>query len=225
MNRLSSALVVLSLFLAGAAHAQDWRNRSERTQDRREVHQDKREMRDDRWDMAQLQALLTRFDQAWAQRSERGMAAVEAQLGELLRAELAEGRAELARDKAEVRRDNREVQGSRRELGRDELWGRPGAYADDRRDLKDDRRDRRDDVRDARAEAASLRTKVAIARELSTLMGSRRPGDLQRMRSIIVELMQLGQKELRENQKELKEDRREQHEDRRERREAPRRHF
>jgi hypothetical protein len=223
MNRLSSALVVASLFLAGAAQAQDWRNRQERRQDRQEIRQDKREIRDDRRDLAELQTVLTRFDQAWAQRNEREMTSVENRLRELLHAELAESRAELQRDKAEVRRDNREVRGDRRELGRDELWGRPVAYADDRRDLRDDRRDRRDDVRDVRAEASSLRTRMAIARELFPLMGSRRVWELQRMRALIVELINVGQQEMRENHQELREDRGERREDRRETREDRRR--
>lgn len=219
MNRLSSALLIGSLFLAGAAHAQDWRNRQERRQDRQEVHQDKREIRDDRRDLAEMQAVLTRFDAAWSQRNEREMASVEARLRELLHTELAESRAELERDKAEVRRDNREVRGDRRELGRDELWGKPGAFADDRRDMRDDRRDRRDDVRDAQQEVASMRTRQAIARELFSLMGSRRAYDLQRQRTLIVELINLAQLEVRDSHQELREDQREKREDRRETRE------
>ena len=65
MNRLSSALLA-SLLLAGSAHAQDWNNRGERSQDRREIRQDKREIRDDRRDVAELEDVLARFDQAWS---------------------------------------------------------------------------------------------------------------------------------------------------------------
>jgi hypothetical protein len=223
MNRLSSALFA-SLFLAGAAHAQDWHNRQERAQDHRELRQDARATRDDRKDLADLQAVLNRFDNAWGQRNEREMAAVEGRLRELLREELAEGHAEMARDRAEVRQDNREVRGDRREVRRDEVWGRPVVTANDRRDMRDDRRDRRDDVRDARAEAASQRSRKVIAWELSPLMGSRRPADLQQERSLIVELIGLAQRELEQDHKEIREDRHELREDRHETRED-RRHF
>jgi hypothetical protein len=217
MNRISSALFA-SIFIAGAAHAQDWRNHQERAQDHREVRQDKRETRDDRRDLADLQDVLARFDRAWTQRNEREMAAVETRLRELLRQELAEGRAEMSRDRAEVRRDNQEVRGDRREVRREELWGRPGAYANDVRNTQDDRRDRRDDVRDAHAEVASQRTRSAIAWELSPLMGSRRPMDLQRERSLIVELIGLAQRELQQDHQEIREDRHETREDRRQHR-------
>lgn len=214
MNRISSALFA-SLFIAGAAHAQGWHNRQERAQDHRELQQDKRATRDDRKDLAEMQAVLNRFDTAWAQRNEREMAAVEVRLRELLREELAEGHAEMARDRAEVRRDNREVRGDRRDAQRDEMWGRPVANANDRHDLRDDRRDRRDDVRDARAEAASQRSRSVIAWELNPLMGSRRPADLQRIRSLIVELIGLDQQELQQDHREIREDRQETREDRR----------
>lgn len=200
MNRLSSALFA-SLFIAGAAHAQDWHNRQERAQDHKEMRQDVRAARDDRKDLEELQAVLNRFDAAWTQRNEREMAAVEVRLRELLREELAEGHAEMSRDRAEVRRDQHEVR-------RDEMWGKPVATADDRRD-------RRDDVRDARAEAASQRSRKVIAWELSPLLGSRRPADLQRVRSLIVELIGLAQRELQQDHKELREDQREMREDRR----------
>ena len=140
MNRFSSALLIGSLFLAGAAHAQDWRNRQERGRTaRRSVRTSARSVTTGVIS-PRCRPMLTRFDAAWSQRNEREMASAEARLRELLHTELAESRAELERDKAEVRRDNREVRGGRRELGRDELWGKPGAFADDRRDLRDDRR-------------------------------------------------------------------------------------
>ncbi|WP_224360490.1 hypothetical protein [Hyalangium versicolor] len=224
MNRITTALAA-SFFIASAAYAQPPRNRQERAQDRQEVRQDQRAIRDDRKDLAELQAVLSRFDNAWAQRNEREMSAVESRLRELLRQELAEGKKEMAQSQAEVRRDNREVHGDRRELGRDEMWGKPVAFANDRRDLRDDRRDRRDDVQDARAEAASHRTRSAIAWELSPLMGSRRPADLQRMRSLIVDLIGLAQQEIQQDHSELREDHRENREDRRETREDRRQRF
>ena len=85
--------------------------------------------------------------------------------------------------------------------------------------MRDDRRDRRDDVRDAQQEVASLRTRQAIARELFSLMGSRRAYDLQRQRTLIVELINLAQLEVRDSHQELREDQREKREDRRETRE------
>ncbi len=207
MKALAPALVA-SLLFASAAHAQEWRNQRERAQDRRELRQDKQELRDDRRDVAELEAVLDRFDRARSQRRELELVAVEKRLRELLREELAEGRVELARDKAEIRRDNREVRSE---------WG------EGRRDLRDDRRDRRDDIRDARVEAATQAQRKQIAREMNSLMGSRRPKDLQRMRTLIVDLLQLARKEVHQTQQELREDRRELREDRRETREDRRR--
>ncbi|MFP2910111.1 hypothetical protein ACLESD_34760, partial [Pyxidicoccus sp. 3LFB2] len=104
MNRYSSALVAALLFAGGAHAADSRRNHVERAQDRQEVRQDRREQRDDRRDVQELQAVLNRFDNAWARRNAREMAAVEDTLHRLLRAELAEGRAELSADVREARR-------------------------------------------------------------------------------------------------------------------------
>lgn len=198
MNRLSSALLA-SLLLAGSAQAQDWGHKpKERVQDRQEVRQDRREQRDDRLDLKELKAVLASFDQARSRKNERDMKAVEVRLKTLLRAELAEGRVELASDKAEVRRSGNEVR-----------------HADNRWEARDERKDVRDDRRDVRVEAASQRERLRVARELDSLVGSRRPSDLQRERSLIVELINLGEKELRQNGQERQEDRRERREDRR----------
>jgi hypothetical protein len=220
MNRLLSSALISSLLLAGGAHAQNRRNDWERKQDNHEVRQDKRELRDDRRDVAELEAVLARFDKAWSQQNEQEMYAVEERLRQLLHAELAEGRAELARDQGEARRSQREVHGSRREARQD--WGWKGR-ADDRRDVRDDRRDLKDDRRDVRAEAASQMTRLNIARELSRVMGSRQPQDLQHSRALIVQLIQVAQHEVRETKQEVREDRQERREDRRERREDRRR--
>src|SRR4051794_27252961 len=109
MNRFSSALVA-ALLLAGSAQAADSRrNRTERAQDHQELRQDRREQRDDKRDVQELQAVLARFDAAWARRSERDMVAVESTLRGLLRAELAESHAELSSDVREARRSEREL--------------------------------------------------------------------------------------------------------------------
>ncbi len=215
MNRFLSSALLSSLLLAGGAHAQNRRNDWERKQDRHEVRQDKRELRDDRRDVAELEAVLARFDRAWSMQSEQEMSAVEDRLRQLLHAELAEGRAELARDNGEVRRSQREVKASRREARQDWGWSR----RDDRKDLRDDRKDLRDDRRDAQAEAATQWTRVSIARELSRVMGSRMQQDLQRSRSLIVQLIEVARYEVQQGQQELREDRQERREDRKERRE------
>lgn len=222
MNRISSALVAALLF-AGSAQAQERRNSKERVQDHQELRQDRRELRDDRRDLEALEAVLTRFDNAWARRSEREMTAVEGRLRELLRAELAEGRVELAADRGEARRSQRELRAERWDARGTPAWGRPGARADARRDVRDDRRDARDDKRDARVEAAAQRTRRAIARDLEEVEGLRQPGALHRKRTLIVELIGLAEQELNQGRQELREDRRELREDRRETREDRRR--
>jgi hypothetical protein len=200
MNRLSSSALVATLLFTSSACAQDRHNRVERAQDRAELRQDKRETRDDRRDVAELEAVLARFDAARASKDDREMLSVEAWLRELVKQELAEGRAELASDKAEVRRDTREVRADGWQGGQER---------------RDDRRDRKDDVRDAQVEAGSQAARKTIARELSSLVGSRRPADLNRTRTLITELIGLGRQEVRGDQQEKREDRRELREDRR----------
>jgi|GEM_PF-1210772 hypothetical protein len=215
MNRFSSALVSALLFAGGAQAADSRRNHAERVQDRHELRQDRRELRDDRRDLQELEAVLMRFDNAWARRNAREMAEVEDTLHRLLRAELAESRAELSADVREARRSRREVRAGQWEARNDVAWGWSGAHANDRRDRRDDRRDARDDRRDVRAEAVALRTRQVIARELEELEGLRQGGALHRKRALIVELIQLGQQELHQGRQELREDRRELREDRR----------
>lgn len=182
LKPFSSALLA-SLLLAGSAQAQ---SHMERVQNRHEVRQDTAQRADDRMDVAELERVLSRFDAARARRNNAELAAVDARLHELLRAELAEGRNETAQAKAEARRDRGES-----------------------------RAEQRDDVRDARVEAASQAARKSIARELNSLAGARTPGQLQRKRELIVELVRLGKQELQQDRKELREDRKESREDRR----------
>lgn len=197
MNRISSALVA-ALLLAGSAQAQSRYSPKERAQNRQEQRADRQEQRDDKRDLAALKAVLADFDRARAHKSDREMAAVEMRLKRLLSAELSEGRVELASDKAEARRSAKEVR-----------------HADGRWESVDDRHDRRDDRRDVQAEAASQRARLRVARELDSLVGSRRASDLKRQRTLLVELINLGEQELRQNGQERREDRRERREDRR----------
>ena len=76
-----------------------------------------------------------------------------------------------------------------------------------------------DDSRDVRVEAAALRSRQVIARELAQLEGQRRGGALNHKRALIVELIQLGRREVHGDKQELREDRHETREDRRETRE------
>ncbi|MBN1209187.1 MAG: hypothetical protein JXB05_30295 [Myxococcaceae bacterium] len=216
---LVPALLVSLLTAGSAAHGQAARNRAERAQDRRELRQDARESGDDWRDAAALEAVLAQFDQARSPVNASALAAVDARLRHLLRAELAEGQAELARDGAELRRDNRELRSDRRELREDRAEHRPGARADDRHDLRDDRRDRRDDRQDLRAEARSQEDRLRIARALVALEGRHALADLDRKRVLIVDLIQLARQEVRQDARETREDRRELREDRRETRE------
>jgi hypothetical protein len=219
LRTLTSALVVALFAVGCAAHAQAPRNQVERSQDRQELRQDSRERTDDWRDVASLETVLADFDRARSPVNTGALATVDARLRHLLRAELAEGSHELSKDRAEIRKDNQEVRSDRREVGRDVAQGRPGAYADDKHDLRDDRRDRRDDVRDANAEGRSQADRLRIARELAALEGRYALPELQRKRGLIVELIQLARQEVRQDGRETREDRREIREDRRETRE------
>lgn len=219
LRTLISALVVSLLAAGCAAHAQAPRNRVERAQDRQELRQDARERTDDWRDVASLETVLADFDRARSPVNASALHTVDARLRHLLRAELAEGSNELSKDRAEVRKDNQEVRSDHREVGKDVAQGRPGAYSDDKHDLRDDRRDRRDDVRDANAEARSQADRLRVARELAALEGRYAPAELNRKRSLIVELIQLARQEVRQDGSETREDRREIREDRHETRE------
>ncbi|MFY0522841.1 hypothetical protein ACN28I_06485 [Archangium gephyra] len=189
LKPFSSALVA-ALLLAGSAHAQSQKiqlreparqeiRAPDRHEERQEARQNNAERRDDRKDVAELERVLERFDNARARRNNAAeLAAVDNRLRELLRAELAEGRNEKAQARTEARRE----------------WG-------------ESRAENRDDVRDARAEAAAQAARKTIARELDSLMGARAQKQLNRKRELIVELVRLGKQELRQDRQELREDR------------------
>ncbi|AKJ03947.1 hypothetical protein ATI61_116194 [Archangium gephyra] len=183
LKPFSSALAA-ALLLAGSAQAQNQKPRAPepheiRAPDRHEERQDAAERRDDRKDVAELERVLERFDNARARRHNAAeLATVDNRLRELLRAELAEGREEKSQARAETRRE----------------WG-------------ESRAENRDDVRDARVEAASQTARKTIARELNSLMGARSQAQLSRKRELIVELVRLGKQELRQDRQEQREDR------------------
>lgn len=219
VRTLASALVVACFSAGCAAHGQVRRDQAEIAQDHREVRQDERNRAEDWHNVAAVEAVLADFDRARSAGNMNGLANVDARLRNLLRAELAEGNGKVARDRAEVRRDNGEARSDRREERRDVAEARPGASADDRRDLRDDRRDRRDDVRDAHAETRAQDERLRIAGGFSELDGRYAPADLDRKRALIVDLLQLSRREVRQDARETQEDRRELREDRREKRE------
>jgi len=181
LKPFSSALAA-ALLLAGSAQAQGQKMQPHaeiRAPDRHEERQDAAERGDDRKDVAELERVLERFDNARARRHNASeLAAVDNRLRELLRAELAEGREEKSQARAETRRE----------------WG-------------ESRAENRDDVRDARVEAASQTARKTIARELNSLMGARSQAQLSRKRELIVELVRLGKQELRQDRQEQREDR------------------
>ncbi|WP_426751538.1 hypothetical protein [Myxococcus sp. Y35] len=183
MNRIAFALVA-ALLLSGSAQAQGPGHRSNRVE--------RRELRDDQKDLEQLRDVLARFDSAWARRSERQMANVEASLRKLLRAELAESQRELSKDWAEARRTRREARVAQWGGPRATMWGQAAAVGA-RSDL--------------RAEHAALRTKKAIARELDEIEGLRQPGALHHKRTLILELIQLAERERTEGRRDVYRDR------------------
>ena len=93
--------LVCGLVVPSAAQAKPPHNRVEQAQDRREA-------RDDRRDLAELEALLTRYDAARnARHFGRRLTDVEDRIRRHLREELAENRTEVARAKRESRREAR----------------------------------------------------------------------------------------------------------------------
>ncbi|MBM7112728.1 hypothetical protein [Archangium primigenium] len=187
MKRHTSLLVASLFFCAGAAQAQGRDNRGQKHQ---EAKQNKQELKDDRRDVRELREVLGQFDRAQARRDERAMREVEDRLRHLVRAELAEGSRELDKDRQEIRRD-----------------GRGGGW--------DDRKDRRDDVRDYQQERAMQSTRASVARELSGLVGQRGRRELDRTRTLIVQLIDMGQHEVQQTQQEIREDRRDDRRDHR----------
>ncbi|NOK02414.1 hypothetical protein HNV27_12490 [Myxococcus xanthus] len=184
MNRIASALVA-ALLLTGSAQAQGHGPRPTRVE--------RGELRDDRRDLEDLRKLLARFDAAWSSRSERQMANVEVSLRKLLRAELAESERELSKDRAQSRRTRRDARVAQWGGPRAAMWGRASAV-EARNDL--------------RAEHAALRTRMAIARELDEIEGLRQPGALSYKRTLILELIQVAERELNQTRREVRDDRR-----------------
>ncbi|ATB47504.1 hypothetical protein [Corallococcus macrosporus] len=187
MNRIATALVA-ALLLTGSAQAQGHGPRSSRVE--------RRELRDDRRDLEALRKVLSRFDAAWANRSERQMVSVESSLRKLLRAELAESQRELAKDWEASRRTRRNARVSQWGGPRAAMWGRAEAV-NARGDL--------------RAEHAALRTRKAIARELDEIEGLRQPGALHHKRTLILELIQVAERELNQSRREVRDERRPHH--------------
>lgn len=183
MNRISTALLA-ALLLSGSAYAQHRGH----VPDRHEKRQDVREVRDDRRDLAELEDVLAQFDRARARRSEHQLAAVDSRLRALLREELHENRVELAKEKAEARRSERDVR-----------------HADNRWERRESVREAREDRRDVRVASQMLEQRQRIARELASLAGRMHPTELNRKRALIVELIDLARRELRESQKEVRE--------------------
>ena len=190
MNRLPTIFLATALLTTGAAHAQGW---GPGPQERREMHQDVHDIHNDRRNVRELEDVLSRYDEARSRRDEGMMRDVEGRLRDIIRLQMEEGHDKLEADKREVRRDERV-------MDRDSNWGRDGATVRDSRD-------RRDDIRDARRQQGVQQTRASIAREMSSLVGSRRPGDMDRMRGLINQLIDLTRSELHEDKRELREDR------------------
>ncbi len=183
MNRIAFALVS-ALLLTGSAQAKG--------PGKRPTAQERRDLRDDRKDLEELRNVLARFDAAWARRSERQMVSVETSLRKLVRAELAESQRELAKDWTESRRRRRDARVAQWGGPRVTMWGQSAA-ANARAD--------------ARAEHAALRTKKAIARELDEIEGLRQPGALHHKRMLILELIQLAERELAQSRQDAHQNR------------------
>lgn len=180
------------LAVAPAARADERaRDRRELRQDHRELRQDRRAYEDDRRDLRRLEQLQAELDHALRHQDPRAVAAVDEALQRELAAERRETRREAAHEHRELRREAREG----------------------------DRRDFRDDRRDLRVEGAMAGRRGQIGAELGSLRGRYGPGELERRRALLRELVQLARAELREDVREYREDRRELREDRREHRE------
>jgi hypothetical protein len=216
MRRLAGVLVSL---MSGYAFAQGGYpgGHGEASRDRREIRQDRAEARDDYWDLARIEALVSRFDGARASRDRAALASIDQDVRIVLATEKRESHREMAADRAEVHRSAHEVRSEGREVRRDMATGRP--VHGDMRDMRDDRRDLRDDWRDLQLEKATLRKLQSMSEEWSRLEGRMDRRGLDRKRLLLGDLVVMARRELSQNRKEMQEDRREMREDRRERRE------
>lgn len=115
-------------------------------------------------------------------------------------------------DKARARKSEHQlmaVESRLKKLLREELAENRAELEDSKADARraDSRREAQAERRNVMENAASLGARERISRELSSLLGSRRPADLNRQRKLIVELIDLAEKEIRQNKQEQRDDR------------------
>lgn len=217
MKRITQVLVAT---LSLSAVAQPVRNELERRNDRKDLRQDRRQIANDTKDLADVNALLGQFDAAVAKSDAAGIKAADDGFTRYLAREAIEANVEVHQAQQEVREDRREVRGDRREVTKDVVVGkRPGAVADDVRDLNRDRANLANDVGDAAKERAARNRLAAIRAELVPLKGLVDPAATAKKRVLYAEVANLARTDLARTKVEQVEDRRELREDRRERRE------
>jgi hypothetical protein len=148
--------------------------------------QDVRETRDDRRDEAELRALLNQFNQARSRRDYRTLRLIDARIQEAIAREIRETEHELALDSREARLSQREIK-----------WN----------NSRHERAEARDDIRDLRRERRTLAQLEDIDHSFRSLMGRFDWFAMRGKRDVIESLIQIENREQRENRQERIEDR------------------
>lgn len=215
-----SVLTLSALTFSTPAFAQPGQNHAEHVNNKIEKQMNRAERHDDRLDLAQMQNLLARFDQARASRRPALMSEVDSDVLRALAFELREGRVESGRKANEANRSGQEAMQQRHEAGRDAaMMAPPGMVADGARDARKDMADMREDQLDLVRERNLQMRKRDIAMGYERLAHRHDPRSAALKRSMLNDLVMLAKAEVMDNKKEKMEDKRERHEDRHERRE------
>jgi hypothetical protein len=150
-----------------------------------ELRKDRREQRDDVIDEWRYRHLLEELDRAQRYGDRRALLRVDQRLGFFLNEELREGR-------HEVRSDFREAEHTRRQFDREATWRQAAKVRDDRRD--------------AWVEVRTLETVRRLNGEFRAVRGRLSRRALSVKRDILVQLVDLQNREQHDNRREANED-------------------
>jgi len=171
-----------------------------------EAQRDRDALRDDLRDEQRAAALLREFDQASVLRDGRRLGVIEERVWQALEVERREAYRETGQAARELQRDRWEMNRDGREAAEDGRAGAHPEYHQDVRELSHDRRELADDRGDL-IERADYRNRIqALTGEWARLRGHRSPRAMQRKHDMLVELVQLSRREIREDMNELRED-------------------
>ncbi|TNE92857.1 MAG: hypothetical protein EP330_00295 [Deltaproteobacteria bacterium] len=185
-----------------------------------ELAESRADLRDARHDLRAVRRAVRRWEKAAARRDWDKARGIDPEIYGFLRSEREETAGEIQEAKKELTQSEREVAAARREAES----SRGAARQDDRQDLRDDRKDLADDRRDLRTEEVRRERIARVSRELRDLQPAfrgARPGgaNVKRKQTLLGQLEQLAERDLRQALAEVDEDKIELREDRVERRE------